>query len=78
MTEEYRVNEKFREYVDAYCRKFEIDKETALTHSIVKGVGNVYRDERIKQETKDAATWQQDDSQKAAGGKIWTGGCCET
>ena len=60
MTEEYRVNEKFRKFVDAYCIKHEIDRETAMTHALIKGIENTYRQLRLEKEAKE-------DGDRAAG-----------
>lgn len=49
MHEFYAQNDKFRQYVDKYCKTRHIDKETALSHEIVRQTA-IYYDEN-----KDAA-----------------------
>ena len=39
--EMYDTNARFREYVDAYCRKHEIPPQEAVRHSIVRDVGDM-------------------------------------
>lgn len=36
----YEKSEDFRRYVDAYARKHQITKETAMTHKLVKNVAD--------------------------------------
>ncbi|MCI8483477.1 MAG: hypothetical protein HFH41_03950 [Lachnospiraceae bacterium] len=44
MENEYRFNERFREYVDKYCKKHGCDTEEALKHAIVREVYLQYTD----------------------------------
>ena len=41
--EQYRTDEEFRRYVDAYAKTHNITIETAMTHKIVKNVADQYR-----------------------------------
>ena len=45
----YAKNDKFKQYVDKYCKTRHIDKETALSHEIVRQTAKYY------DENKDAA-----------------------
>jgi len=38
LNELYENNKDFKEYVDKYCKKHEIDQDTALSHQMVKNV----------------------------------------
>lgn len=44
MQNEYKHNSKFREYVDAYCKKHRISVAEALEHEIVRQVFLMYTD----------------------------------
>ena len=50
--EEFKKNGAFRDFVEKYCRKHEVDQDTALTHALVKGVGNAYREARLEEESQ--------------------------
>ena len=41
--EQYKTDEEFRRYVDAYAKKHCITVETAMTHKLVKNVADEYR-----------------------------------
>lgn len=38
----YETNDGFRQYVDKYCVKHEIDRETAFTHSVIRNAFEYY------------------------------------
>ncbi len=38
----YETNDGFRQYVDKYCVKHEIDRETAFTHSVIRNAYEYY------------------------------------
>lgn len=40
----YKTNKDFQDYVDNYCRKHKCTVEEALSHEIVKQVGEYYKD----------------------------------
>ena len=42
MSEAYRINTDFREYVDRYCKTYGITVDEALTHELVRQVGLMY------------------------------------
>lgn len=42
--EQYRTDEEFRRYVDAYAKTHNITIETAMTHKLVKNVADQYRE----------------------------------
>lgn len=42
MRQLYDTNEGFRQYVDKYCVKHEIDRETAFTHSVIRNAFEYY------------------------------------
>ena len=44
LQEFYEENDKFRQYVDKYCKTRHIDKETALSHELVRQAA-IYYDE---------------------------------
>ena len=48
--EELEENEAFQGFVEKYCEKHEVDQDTALTHAVVKCVGNAYREARLEEE----------------------------
>ena len=48
--EELEENEAFRGFVEKYCEKHGIDQDTALTHALVKYVGDTYREMRLEEE----------------------------
>jgi hypothetical protein len=39
----YNEDERFKTYVDAYCRKHKITPKAAFDHVIVRSVGDHYR-----------------------------------
>lgn len=43
MKELYIANLDFKHYVDAYCRKHKIDRETAFTHSVIRNAYEYYK-----------------------------------
>lgn len=50
--EELEKNKSFQDFVKKYCRKHEVDQDTALAHAVVKGVGNAYREKRLEEESR--------------------------
>ena len=44
MENEYKFNQKFREYVDKYCATRKISVEEALTHELVRQAYLYYRE----------------------------------
>lgn len=42
MSEIYKTNEDFKNYVDKYCREWEIEKETAFEEYIIIEVAKAY------------------------------------
>lgn len=50
--EELEKNESFRDFVEKYCIKHGVDQDTAMTHAVVKGVGNAYREARLEEENR--------------------------
>ena len=43
MNKLYEENDSFKQYVDRYCVKHEIDRETALTHSVIRNAAEYYK-----------------------------------
>ena len=43
MKELYESNNDFKQYVDRYCVKHEIDRETAFTHSVIRNAFDYYK-----------------------------------
>lgn len=43
----YEVNDDFRDYIDKYCTKHKINKETAFTHKLICKVFDMYHMEAI-------------------------------
>ena len=41
--DQYKTDDEFKRYVDAYAKKHCITIETAMTHKIVKNVADQYR-----------------------------------
>ena len=41
--DQYKTDDEFRRYVDAYATKHKITVETAMTHQLVKNVADQYR-----------------------------------
>lgn len=52
MQEYYENNPDFKAYVDAYCKKHEIDVSEALTHAIVKEVYKAYQEGVLTSESE--------------------------
>ena len=48
--EELEKNGAFQGFVEKYCKKHGVDQDTALTHALVKCVGNAYREVRLEDE----------------------------
>ena len=54
----YEENEKFRQYVDKYCKTYKISAKEALEHALVKEVAESYAEcsgkteQRVVQEFK--------------------------
>ena len=42
--EQYRTDDDFRRYVDAYAKTHNITIETAMTHKLVKNIADQYRE----------------------------------
>lgn len=40
---QYKTDEEFKKYVDAYAKTHDITVETAMTHKIVKNVADQFR-----------------------------------
>lgn len=47
MQNEYRVNSRFRDYVDRYCRTYGCTVGEALTHETVRQVYLYYTEEQV-------------------------------
>lgn len=46
LQEFYKENDKFRQYVDKYCKTRHIDKETALSHELVRQAAEYYDEKK--------------------------------
>lgn len=44
MQDFYEKSQSFHQYVDKYCLKHEIDKETAFCHSVIRNAYEYYKD----------------------------------
>lgn len=44
MLDLYQTNKNFREYVDRYSKKHDISKYEAMSHKLVQGVAEYYKD----------------------------------
>lgn len=56
MKQMYDANQNFRDYVDKYMRKEQIDLDTALSHAMVRNYAE-YLKERGESETKLPNMW---------------------
>lgn len=44
MIDLYKTNQDFRDYVDRYSKKHDISKYEAMSHKLVQGVAEYYRE----------------------------------
>lgn len=44
MIDLYKTNQDFRDYVERYCKKHDISKYEAMSHKLVQGVAEYYKD----------------------------------
>ena len=52
---EYYVNTEFKEYVTKYCNQRKLNVDVALSHKLVQGVEEMYKERRLSLKTeKDA------------------------
>lgn len=43
MQDLYKTNNNFKQYVDKYCVKHKIDRETAFEHSVIRNAFEYYK-----------------------------------
>lgn len=55
---EYCVNAEFKEYVTKYCNQRKLSVDVALSHKLVQGVEEIYRERRLALKKEKDTEWE--------------------